>query len=123
MSPVRLACLNHAASVHSEPGSNSPKRVQNLVILELLLKNFLIGGPNQSHKVNFKELPFGERVPARTSRFVSSRDFPEIPENLARKSSEPFAGFIASLLSSKRPACHEGRAEHALVPKRYKSFL
>ena len=22
---VRLACLNHAASVHSEPGSNSPK--------------------------------------------------------------------------------------------------
>ena len=33
---VRLACLNHAASVHSEPGSNSPKRVQNLVIHELL---------------------------------------------------------------------------------------
>ena len=31
--PVRLACLNHAASVHSEPGSNSPKRVLNLVIL------------------------------------------------------------------------------------------
>ena len=64
---VRLACLNHAASVHSEPGSNSPKRVKNLVILELL--NFmgrspqlillylelLIGGPNQSYKVNFKE--------------------------------------------------------------------
>ena len=24
--PVRLACLNHAASVHSEPGSNSPKK-------------------------------------------------------------------------------------------------
>ena len=34
---VRLACLNHAASVHSEPGSNSPKRVMNLVIHELLL--------------------------------------------------------------------------------------
>ena len=33
---VRLACLNHAASVHSEPGSNSPKRVMNLVIHELL---------------------------------------------------------------------------------------
>jgi hypothetical protein len=25
MNPARLACLNHAASVHSEPGSNSPK--------------------------------------------------------------------------------------------------
>ena len=24
--PVRLACLIHAASVHSEPGSNSPLR-------------------------------------------------------------------------------------------------
>ena len=63
---VRLACLNHAASVHSEPGSNSPKRVQKpsdswTTILGLNLSwdhlNFLIGGPNQSHKVNFKELP------------------------------------------------------------------
>ena len=36
MKTVRLACLNHAASVHSEPGSNSPKRVLNLVIHELL---------------------------------------------------------------------------------------
>ena len=25
MNPARLACLNHAASVHSEPGSDSPK--------------------------------------------------------------------------------------------------
>ena len=24
---VRLACLNHAASVHSEPGSNSPNQI------------------------------------------------------------------------------------------------
>jgi hypothetical protein len=24
---VRLACLNHAASVHSEPGSNSPNQL------------------------------------------------------------------------------------------------
>ena len=28
---IRLACVRHAASVHSEPGSNSPKRVMNLV--------------------------------------------------------------------------------------------
>ena len=34
---VRLACLNHAASVHSEPGSNSPKNreFRNPWILEL----------------------------------------------------------------------------------------
>ena len=34
--PVRLACLRHTASVHPEPGSNSPKQVfqmeHNLVI-------------------------------------------------------------------------------------------
>ena len=73
MKTVRLACLNHAASVHSEPGSNSPKRrVMNLVIHELLLTSasaeadaifeLLIGGPNQSHKVNFKELPLKGKV-------------------------------------------------------------
>ena len=27
--PVRLACLRHAASVRSEPGSNSPKKSFN----------------------------------------------------------------------------------------------
>ena len=27
---ARLACLIHAASVHSEPGSNSPKNLENL---------------------------------------------------------------------------------------------
>ena len=74
MKTVRLACLNHAASVHSEPGSNSPKRVLNLVIHELLtlitaeaviVFELLIGGPNQSHKVNFKELPVRERESAK----------------------------------------------------------
>ena len=28
--PVRLACLRHAASVHPEPGSNSPKKLLSL---------------------------------------------------------------------------------------------
>ena len=77
---VRLACLNHAASVHSEPGSNSPKRVQNLVILELLnivsrsshlillYLELLIGGPNQSYKVNFKE-------PSHEGKRVSKNSF------------------------------------------------
>ena len=31
---VRLACLRHAASVHPEPGSNSPK---NKIIFEFCL--------------------------------------------------------------------------------------
>ncbi len=30
--PARLACLNHAASVHSEPGSNSPKENFQIVM-------------------------------------------------------------------------------------------
>ena len=90
--PARLACLNHAASVHSEPGSNSPKRVQNLVIHELLRYRpksvshtnyieLLIGGPNQSHKVNFKEpLPLRERFPRRHFHFSPSILFPKILE-------------------------------------------
>src|SRR5690606_4136102 len=32
---VRLACLRHAASVHPEPGSNSPKRCQIVVLADL----------------------------------------------------------------------------------------
>ena len=30
---VRLACLRHAASVHPEPGSNSPKKIFKFLIL------------------------------------------------------------------------------------------
>ena len=33
---VRLACLRHAASVHPEPGSNSPKKNNNLFILRIV---------------------------------------------------------------------------------------
>ena len=99
--PVRLACLNHAASVHSEPGSNSPKRIREsriLVIHELLddaggeacidsrygheariIWNMLIGGPNQSHKVNFKEpLPLRGKISKKTFRFSAVNTFPEI---------------------------------------------
>ena len=32
---ARLACLIHAASVHSEPGSNSPKKIRNVCIKAL----------------------------------------------------------------------------------------
>ena len=38
MDPVRLACVRHAASVRSEPGSNSPVYTENLIIL--LQRNF-----------------------------------------------------------------------------------
>jgi hypothetical protein len=98
--PVRLACLNHAASVHSEPGSNSPKRIREsriLVIHELLddaggeacidsrhrhkarvIWNMLIGGPNQSHKVNFKEpAPRRGKISKKTFGFSAVNTFPE----------------------------------------------
>ena len=37
---ARLACLNHAASVHSEPGSNSPKNFGKHKIRKNLLMRF-----------------------------------------------------------------------------------
>ncbi len=37
---VRLACLRHAASVHPEPGSNSPKKNSFFLSFLLLLKRF-----------------------------------------------------------------------------------
>ena len=44
--PVRLACVRHAASVHPEPGSNSPSNCWGLfrlsVLTALLLKCFLL---------------------------------------------------------------------------------
>ena len=30
LDPVRLACVKHAASVHPEPGSNSPTKTKNI---------------------------------------------------------------------------------------------
>ena len=40
---VRLACVRHVASVHSEPGSNSPYQKFNLIPrLFLIQTNFLI---------------------------------------------------------------------------------
>ena len=37
---VRLACLRHAASVHPEPGSNSPKKIIFLIFETFVLTNF-----------------------------------------------------------------------------------
>ena len=34
---ARLACLIYAASVHSEPGSNSPKKFEKLCIMALMI--------------------------------------------------------------------------------------
>ena len=38
---VRLACLRHAASVHPEPGSNSPKNILNLFQIICIFKMFV----------------------------------------------------------------------------------
>ena len=40
---VRLACLRHAASVHPEPGSNSPKK---FILFLFFLLVFLTSGIN-----------------------------------------------------------------------------
>ena len=120
MSPVRLACLNHAASVHSEPGSNSPKRVQNLVILELLnivsrsshlillYLELLIGGPNQSYKVNFKEPSFWGSVPARTFVFRPSTPFRIISKKSSDKE-QLFCFNLCTLYDQSRRVCGGGR--------------
>ena len=67
---ARLACLNHAASVHSEPGSNSPKETFERNSRSWLIRDFCGGwsglhhrdnkglSSRQSHRVIFKELVF-----------------------------------------------------------------
>ena len=43
---VRLACIRHAASVHPEPGSNSPYKIGKLTLLSVQVQNssvFLLG--------------------------------------------------------------------------------
>ena len=35
--PVRLACIRHAASVHPEPGSNSPLSINGAIVWLLLI--------------------------------------------------------------------------------------
>ena len=130
---VRLACLNHAASVHSEPGSNSPKRVKNLVILELLnavsrsspsilCLELLIGGPNQSHKVNFKEPSHqGKRV--RKNSFRSSVN--TFSKNFFWKRS-PRPACTALVLHCCQHFCgqmNRGSAEHVNCLAWFKSYF
>jgi hypothetical protein len=62
----------------------------------------LIGGPNQSHKVNFKELPRGERVQARTSALPSSILIPDIFRKELRKEPEACLLVFISLPGSNR---------------------
>ena len=49
---ARLACLIHAASVHSEPGSNSPKKTWLLLAFSLLI----LWKPNMTFSVQEKGL-------------------------------------------------------------------
>ena len=66
-------------------------RITTEVVIAYYIE-LLIGGPNQSHKVNFKELPFlGERVPSSTASNLSSRIFPNFFEE---KSQLRTGGFL-----------------------------
>ena len=92
MKTVRLACLNHAASVHSEPGSNSPKRVLNLVIHELpgtsrrtcqgFYLEYLDWGSQSIVQSKFQRAAsfLGERRPTRHFQFL--RSIPFLKRNL-----------------------------------------
>jgi hypothetical protein len=83
----------------------------------------LIGGPNQSHKVNFKEPPHWGKI--------SSKNFCVSPVNTYCKVSEKTLAegpLLAVLDSPHRPAFAggpriEGRAEHARKLGLFKSFL
>src|SRR6188474_1225451 len=48
--PVRLACVRHAASVRPEPGSNSPMRFEQLNANDLVLSS-------ESRLIRVKTLP------------------------------------------------------------------
>jgi hypothetical protein len=56
--------------------------------------NMLIGGPNQSHKVNFKEpLPVMGKISKKTFRFISVNTFPEVFSKSFRKERLSFSSF------------------------------
>jgi hypothetical protein len=83
----------------------------------------LIGGPNQSHKVNFKELPQRGKISSKNLCVSSVNTYSKNPERMPTEEL-----LLAGLDSSHRldfssgPRI-EGRAEHATKGGSFKSFL
>ena len=85
----------------------------------------LIGGPNQSHKVNFKELfPMRERCPQEGLSFGPSIHFPNIfQKRISGKNRRSRGGFFRSTCVVWRRVLKEGRTENANSRTGYKPFL
>ena len=71
--------------IHELLSGTSPKA------RSVLTWNMLIGGPNQSHKVNFKEpVPAKGKISKKTSAFCSVNTFPEKNEKSYGRNTSAF---------------------------------
>ena len=89
----------------------------------VLTWNMLIGGPNQSYKVNFKEpLPARGKISKRTFAFCSVNPF---PGNIRKKFWEGtlFSPPLVHLTRALRERFTEGSAEHGNCIFLIKTFL
>jgi hypothetical protein len=89
----------------------------------VLTWNMMIGGPNQSHKVNFKEpLPARGKISKRTFAFISVNPF---PENIRKKfwKGTLFSPPFVHLTRVYRERFTEGIAEHGNCIFLIKPFL
>ena len=83
----------------------------------------MIGGPNQSHKVNFKEpLPARGKISKRTFAFFSVNPFPEKIRKKFWKGT-PFSPPFVHLTRVFRERFTEGIAEHGNCIFLIKTFL
>jgi hypothetical protein len=89
----------------------------------VLTWNMLIGGPNQSYKVNFKEpLPARGKISKRTFAFCSVNPF---PENIRKSFGKErwFLGHFVRLARVWHEVLNEGIAEHGNCIFLIKTFL
>src|SRR5690606_17763731 len=82
----------------------------------------LIGGPNQSHKVNFKELPFREECSSELFGDLSSTHFSEISKKNFNGRFKKLCPPLPVCLEFSRPA-NRRDAEHATATWRFKMFF
>ena len=89
----------------------------------VLTWNMLIGGPNQSYKVNFKEPPLVRgKISKRTFTFCSVNTFPEFNRKKFWEGT-PFSQLPRSLLPCLHKVSNDGSAEHGNCIFLFKFFL
>ncbi len=83
----------------------------------------LIGGPNQSHKVNFKEpAPLRGKISKKTFRFSAVNTFPEFFRKKCWEGTPVFS-FRCISPAMRREVLTEGTAENANPLSWFKNFL